>query len=118
MEIKEFVEKVLADLVSAVDTASSRSTRTITLAETKETRTVEFDIAVSVEENQSIDGKAGIKVLHFVEAGGSVNQENRSSTVSRVRFGVTVDIHTKEALAKMDEEVRDRDIGLYSQEYT
>jgi len=53
-----------------------------------------------VEESKSTKGKAGIRVLEFVEAGGGVDYENRNSTVSRIRFGVVVDPITKEELRK------------------
>jgi hypothetical protein len=118
MEIREFVSKVLGDLVAAVDEASSGSSRTIILAGTSETRTVEFDIAVSVEENKTTSGRAGIKVLQFVEAGGDLDLEHRSSTVSRIRFGVTVDFHTKAEKEKMDADAEKFEAKMYDQDYS
>lgn len=95
MEIKDFVKKVLTDLVSAVEETRKESVRDMSLTDNKDQRTIEFDIAVSVEEESSASGKAGIKVLQFAEAGGNLSKEIKNSTVSRVKFGIRVDSMTK-----------------------
>ena len=51
-------------------------------------RCIEFDVAVSVEENKTKRGKAGIKVLEFAELGGGIDKEIKNSTVSRIQFGI------------------------------
>ena len=95
MELKEFVKKALVDVVEAVDESASASMREIYLLPTVDSRTVEFDIAVSVEKESTKGGKAGIKVLEFVEGGGALESISRNSTVTRIRFGVQVSSATK-----------------------
>jgi hypothetical protein len=95
MELKEFVKKVIADAVKAVDESSATASRDITLAYRQDKRTIEFDVAVSAEETKSTDGKAGVKVLSFMEAGANVNNETKNATVSRITFGVDVSTSTK-----------------------
>ena len=50
MELKEFVKNVLKDLVEAVEETRVNSNRDMHLGSGKENRTVEFDIAVTVED--------------------------------------------------------------------
>lgn len=89
MELKEFVKKVLIDLVQSVEEADSISPRVMYLYD-RENKTVEFDIAVTVEDIDKLSGKAGIRVLQFVETGGDMAKEIKNSTVSRVKFGVYI----------------------------
>ena len=96
MELKEFIKKVIADTVEAVDESSGSASRIITLASRTDRRTIEFDVAVSVEEKETTEGKAGVKVLAFMEAGASIGVESKNSTVSRITFGVDVSTSTKE----------------------
>jgi hypothetical protein len=96
MELKEFVKKILVDLDGAVSEARGEMQRDLHFSDGKDQRTVEFDIAVSVEETNAKSGKAGVKVLPFVEGGGSIGKENKNSTVSRVKFGVRIGSMTKE----------------------
>lgn len=96
MELKDFVKKVLVDLDSAVSEARGEMQRNVHFSDGKEQRTVEFDIAVSIEEVDQKSGKAGVKVLQFAEAGGKLSRENKNSTVSRVKFGVRIGSMTKD----------------------
>jgi len=101
MELKEFVKSVLKDLVEAVDEARTESLRDLYLTSHKETnQTVEFDIAVSAEDATKSGGKAGVHVLHFVEGSGDISKEVKSSTISRIKFGVYIDISTKQENAE------------------
>lgn len=95
MELKEFVKSVLADLVQAVEETRENAVRDMQLASNKDNRTVEFDIAVTVEDKLGTSGKAGISILKIIEGGGNINKEVNNSTVSRIRFGVYVDSMTK-----------------------
>ncbi|MBI4138001.1 MAG: hypothetical protein HY482_00175 [Candidatus Wildermuthbacteria bacterium] len=95
MELKEFIKQALVDVAKAVDESSSASMREIYLLPTADSRTVEFDIAVSVEKENTKGGKVGIKVLEFVEGGGTLESISRNSTVTRIRFGVHVSSATK-----------------------
>jgi hypothetical protein len=97
MELKEFVKKVLVDLVDAVEEARTESTRDMKLLQNKDSgQTIEFDIAVTVEDNTAHQGQAGIKVFKFIEAGGEASKEMKNSSVSRISFGVYIDTFTKE----------------------
>ena len=95
MELKDFVKKVLVDLDMAVKEAGQETEHGVSFSDSKEQRTVEFDIAVTTEETDAKSGKAGIKVLQFAEAGGDISKENKNSTVSRITFGVHIDSITK-----------------------
>lgn len=97
MELKEFVKNVLKDLVDAVEEVRKDSSRNMTLSSHKESnQTVEFDIAVTVEDSTSGSGKAGIKVFQLIEGGGEMSREVKNSSMSRVKFGVHIDIWTKQ----------------------
>ncbi len=102
MELKDFVKKVLVDLDSAVSEARSEMQRDVRFTDGKDQRTVEFDIAVSVEETGSTEGKTSVRVLQFAEAGGSISKENKNSTVSRVKFGIRIDSMTKEEVRVLE----------------
>ena len=99
MDLKEFVKKVIADTVEAVDESSATASRQITMAQRTDRRTIEFDVAVTAEETTSKSGNAGVKVLSFVEAGGDIGSQSKNSTVSRVTFGVDVSSRTKNEIA-------------------
>ncbi len=64
MELKEFIKKVIADTVEAVDESSASASRNIVLASKSDKRTIEFDVAVTVEETTTAQGGAGIRCLH------------------------------------------------------
>lgn len=96
MEIKDFVEEVLVQLDSAVEDAREKTKREIYFTGTSDRRTIEFDIAVTTTSNKSASGKAGLKVIQFVEAGGQIEQSKQDSTVSRIMFGLNISGMTKE----------------------
>ena len=96
MELKEFIEKVLLDVTEAVEAASQKAKRTIGIGGRVDARSIEFDIAVTVEDTSAKSGKAEVRVLQFAEAGGDMSIANKNSTVSRINFGVNVDAWTKE----------------------
>ncbi|MDP2909791.1 MAG: hypothetical protein Q8N69_01840, partial [bacterium] len=96
MELKEFVKSVLIDVVNAVEETRKESSRDMHLDGGKEQRTVEFDIAVTVEDSTAGKGKAGIKVFQLIEGGGEVSKEAKNSSESRIKFGVYIDTWTKE----------------------
>lgn len=96
MELKEFVQNVLVEINEAVDEARQGTSRDIYFDESKSSRTVEFDIAVTASDKIDGKGKAGIKVLTFAQAGGEIAQQTTNSTVSRVQFGLHISSDTKE----------------------
>ncbi len=109
MELKEFVKSVLKDVVDAVEETRSESSRDMHLDAGKEQRTVEFDIAVTVEDATTGSGKAGIKVFQLIEGGGGVSKELRNSSVSRIKFGVYIDRWTKTENAASNAQIASND---------
>lgn len=103
MELKEFIKGILRDIVDAVEEARTEGSRDMYLDSGKEDRTVEFDIAVTVEDSTSGTGKAGIKVFQMIEGGGELSREAKNSSVSRICFGIHVDRWTKEENIQMQE---------------
>ena len=95
MNLQEFVKDVLVQINAAVDEARQITSRDIRFSDNDGARTIEFDIAVSADEKNSQSGNAGIKVLRFVEAGGDMAKELKNSTVSRIVFGLHIELSTK-----------------------
>lgn len=112
MELKEFIKKVISDTVEAVDESSGKASREITLANRTDRRTIEFDVAVSAEETETTTGKAGVKVLAFMEAGADMGVASKNSTVSRITFGVDVNTSTKEEARAAEEKLRQHRMSL------
>lgn len=102
MELREFILNVILDIVNAIEESRNKSGRDMHLNSTTGKRTIEFDIAVTTEDNVSAGGRAGIKVLHFVEGGGKYDSQFKNSTVSRIQFGVYVDALTKDENARRE----------------
>lgn len=99
MELKTFVEEVLVDLDSAISGANKKTRRDIRFRGVAGQRNeVEFDIAVTVESKKSGGGGAGIKVLELIDIKGEGSSEQRSSMVSRIRFGLQVGAYTRKEL--------------------
>jgi len=115
MDLKVFVKNVLTDINAAVDEARQETSRDITFSEKENARTIEFDVAVSAEETANKEGKAGIRVLQFAEAGGNISQEYKNSTVSRVTFGLRITPQTKEERATQSSALAARNNARRSQ---
>lgn len=96
MELKEFVKSVLKEVVDAVEETRKESSRDMHLSPGKDQKSVEFDIAVTVEDSTSGSGRAGIKVFQLIEGGGEISKEAKNSSVSRISFSVYVDTWTKQ----------------------
>ena len=112
MDIKEFTKNVLIDLDVAVSEARIKTERDITFTGSKDNRTVEFDIAVSVENATEKSGEAGIKVLEFIGGDGKISKEIKNATVSRIKFGVNFDSYTKKEQDNISKQTR----ALYDEE--
>jgi hypothetical protein len=102
MELKDFIKDILTQINAAVDEARTETSRDIKFSDKGNARTVEFDIAVSAENSDSKEGKAGIKVLEFAQAGGNISKTSKNSTVSRVVFGLEIPQLTKVEQSKYD----------------
>lgn len=107
MELKEFVKDVLVQLDQAVDEARATMSRDVSFVDTENQRVVEFDIAVTVESTSEKSGGGGIKVLELIKAEGKVSNENRNSSVSRIKFGVRIDSVTKAESARIAAEIKE-----------
>ena len=111
MELKEFIKSVLGDVMDAVEEIRKESVRDVYLDSGKNDRTVEFDIAVTVEDSTSGSGRVGIKVFQLIEGGGEASKEVKNSSVSRIKFGVRIDVLTKEENAEISQ--RNNQIDLH-----
>ena len=111
MNLQEFVKNVLIEINAGLDEAREAIPRDISFTNTANARTVEFDIAVSVEKTDGASGKAGIKVLQFAEAGGDFSRESKNSTVSRVTFGVFINPMTKDENRTRSAKMREHNQG-------
>ena len=88
--------------MDAVEETREKSSRDVYLDSPKDDRTVEFDIAVTVEDSTSGSGRVGIKVFQLIEGGGEASKEVKNSSVSRIKFGVHVDRWTKKENSKVN----------------
>lgn len=91
MELKQFVKSVIKDVISGVEEAKTEAGRVVRLDNLKEQRTIEFDIAVTVEDATSATGKAGVKVFSIIEGGGETVKAFKNASVSRIKFGIWID---------------------------
>ena len=102
MELKEFINKAINEIVEATKLSNQDADREIKLAKLSTDRTIEFDIAVSVEGKSEGQIGGGIKVWGFVEGGASKSNEITNSTVTRIKFGVNVGEKTKAEVSRIN----------------
>ena len=103
MNLKEFTKKTIKEIVEGVDEISSELSREVKVANTQESRSVEFDVAVTTSSKDEVAGNveagAEIKVVPFLggiaKGNGSISNEEMSSTITRIKFGVNIDSLTK-----------------------
>ncbi len=98
MELREFVTTTLKQIIDGIQDAQEYVEKSGSTAEivnqfpidrckTK----IEFDVAVTAESSTTAEGKAGISVFSIGATTGG-QMERLSSTVSRIRFPVPVDL--------------------------
>jgi len=102
MNVKDFVEATLTQIVEGTNAAAekikgsgvsispknirgSHSALAIDYVTDDMVNLIEFDIAITVNENDKGEGGAGITIAG-IHLGGKVQTENLSETVSRVKF--------------------------------
>lgn len=108
MNLKEFIAETLNQIVDGVVEAQSYAKgKGAEVAPTIVTskgygntyrptqQEVEFDVAVTVQENQEKAGRGGLRVAWF-DFGGEVSSGEQSATVSRVKFGIPIDLPSQE----------------------
>jgi hypothetical protein len=98
MELREFVATTLKQIIDGIQDAQEYVEKSGSTAEivnqfpigcckTK----IEFDVAVTAGSSTTAEGKAGISVFSIGATTGA-QMERLSSTVSRIRFPVPVDL--------------------------
>ena len=112
MDLTDFVKTVLVSVNNGVDEARKQTSRDIHFSYNQSARTVEFDVAVSAEQVSKANGRAGVKVLQFAEAGGDISREKTNSTISRVKFGVDIAPMTKDEAARAAAEAEAHNASL------
>jgi hypothetical protein len=88
MELEEFIKRSIIDIVKGVKGAAKDLESCLYLIDAEGKRTIEFDIAVTAEANENLNGKVGIKVLSLLSGGGEVGSNIKNSKVSRISFGI------------------------------
>ena len=98
MDVKEFVEKTLTQIVAGVNAAEPSMKEHgggLVSKYDRHEQPVEFDIAVAASESseKSAGGKAGLAVAGISVAGigGSVGSSLAEASMSRIKFKVMID---------------------------
>jgi len=93
MDVKEFVAETLRQIVDGVVDAQqqTKGKNAVVAPYHDYHKTVSFDVAVTVVEGKETSGKAGISVWS-VGAGVRGKSESSSSTVSRIKFEIPVEL--------------------------
>lgn len=89
IELKDFVQKTLEDVVSAINEFNKKQSaqQDEFYLDNLTSKGVHFDLAVTVSSTSEKDGKAkfGIKVI---EIGGEVSKAASSESTNRIQFNV------------------------------
>ena len=78
MDLEQFISNALGQIIRAVDDAADAANREIILYSRSDSRTIEFDIAVTAEDVVGSDGKVGIKVISMGELGGNISKQTKN----------------------------------------
>lgn len=109
MDIKEFIENTLVQIVQGVNCANGKLMDTGAKISSKDigairegttfnkqtgdlVNLIEFDVAVTVSERDIANGGAGIKIAGFINIGGDLQNENANQSVSRIKFSVPLSL--------------------------
>jgi hypothetical protein len=98
MEIKEYVKTVLKEVITGLEESEQELGREMHLSVPQDNKSVEFDIATTVENSLGKQGnlKGAVKVLGFgVDSAGEMKAESKDSSTSRIKFGVYVNTQNK-----------------------
>ncbi len=95
MNIREFIAESLKQITDSIvdHTKYSQEKKACNLDYQHRWQTVTFDIAVTVIEGEGTEGRAGISVWS-IGAGVKGKSESSSSTISRIRFDIPIEIQT------------------------
>ncbi len=111
MDIKDFIENSLLQIVEGVNNAnekiknfgaliSSKNVRPLREGTTFNTNTgdlvnlIEFDIGVTVNEKDTTSGGAGIKIAGL-NIGGDLQNESVNQRISRIKFSIPLTLPSK-----------------------
>ncbi|MCB9725372.1 MAG: hypothetical protein H6748_15075 [Spirochaetaceae bacterium] len=111
MNLEEFVQKTLVQIVKGADLAKKElgDAAVVTPAhsfppgeripndQTLRIERVEFDVAITATEATESGGGGMLKVLSFGEVGGGGLQSISEASVSRVRFGFSIGLRATRA---------------------
>jgi hypothetical protein len=96
MELKEFIEKSIMEITSALHKSSQQMIQDHTgkgISDLYEMK-ISFDIAVTVFESSEKEGNGKINVLGQVGLGGTIKTGTEKQEVSRITFEVPVKLNT------------------------
>ena len=105
MDIKEFVSQTLKQIIDGVVDAQdqTRKTSAVVVPYGDCQKKVDFDVAVTVVEGKETGGKAGISVWS-IGAGVTGKTESSSSTVSRIKFEIPINLPQGEEIPDYPDE--------------
>src|SRR6056297_1733504 len=107
MDLKEFIKETVSGIINAsqelskeglgsaiLNPPTDRNRSTVYEEDGTEfvyrrVENIEFDVAVTVEDDTHKEGKAGLKVFSS-ELGGGASKGNRNEIVSRVKFSMSI----------------------------
>ena len=94
MDLKEFIKSTLSNIHSGIKEANKdlgkKDHVPFSIAREGKESYIEFDVALTVGQQKTKKGKAGL-LLNVVSLGGEKGTENTEQTVSRIKFTVKVD---------------------------
>lgn len=105
MELKLFIQKTLDEIINGVHSVREVSPYDLYFTHDTDNRTISFDIAVTAENNMQGGGSAKINVLGL-GIGADAETLTKSSSVSRIKFGLKVEGTTKQE-KRIEKEYRD-----------
>lgn len=106
MELDEFITKTITGIIKGVnDSMEFAKTQNavvnplyqnvVTGVHASKTNIIEFDIAVTISNEQSSGIKGGIKILAFASLNGNTSDKGINETISRIKFTVPIVLETK-----------------------
>lgn len=102
MDLKDFVKQTVCSIVRGTEEIESELKREVHLHD-KENENIEFDIALTVKEENAKGGSGSIAIASL-GIGGSREKKNESSTINRIQFSLYVNSKTKEEVDKTERE--------------
>jgi hypothetical protein len=115
MDIKEFIKETLRQIVEGVKEVQSEVANKSKIAPIgNEREKVEFDIAVTVEEEKTKDKKAGLSV-YCIKAGAGGQTSASTSTEHRIKFSVGIDFESAEEKTSKEAKSREKIQSLQKQ---